>query len=100
MGGGLRGKEKTPTRNGGVEEAGKLYESERFDNMAADNIERILFKTDNPPCFEPALLAGLSWFVERRKNNFQKTGMFFGVSGSRSIRKQIILYSQPIPQPS
>ncbi len=34
-------------------------------------------QTDYPPCFEPALVAGLPWFVERWKNSFQKTGMFF-----------------------
>ena len=58
------------------------------------------FKTVCPPCFEPAVLAGLSWFVERWKNSFQKTGMFFGASGSRNITKQIMLYTQPIPTPS
>ena len=52
-----------------------------------------------PPCFEPAFLAGLSWFVERWENSFQKTRMFFGRSGSRNIRKQII-FSLTIPPPS
>ena len=54
------------------------------------HIKRIPFKTDNPPCFVPAVLAGLSWFEERWKNGFQKTGKFFGMFGSRNIRKQII----------
>ena len=44
--------------------------------MAADHIKRILFKIDYPPCFEPAVLAGLSWFVERREA---------GIPGSNNI---------------
>jgi len=55
------------------------------------------FKTDYPPCFEPAVLAGLSWFVERWKNSYQKTRMFFGLSGSRNIRKQYYYIITKIP---
>ena len=52
-GGGIK-KEKTLTRNEGV--------------MVC------------PPCFEPAVLAGLSWFVERWENSFQKnTDVFWKV---------------------
>ncbi len=34
------------------------------------------------------------------ENSYQKTRMFFGMSGSRNIRKQIRLYTQLIPPPS
>ncbi len=56
---------------------------------ASDHIKRILFKTDYPPCFVPAVLAGLYWFVERWKNIFpKKQGCFLeclgaAISGSK-----------------
>ena len=58
MGGGIK-KEKTQIRNGGVEEAENYKKGERFYNMAANHIKIILFKTDCPPCFEPAVLVSL-----------------------------------------
>ena len=46
----------------------------------------------------PSWQAFLS-FLRCWKNSFQKTGTFFGVFGSRNIRKQII-FSLTIPPPS
>ncbi|MBA7550552.1 hypothetical protein ES705_43070 [subsurface metagenome] len=66
--------------------------------MAANHIKIILFKTDYPPCYEPAVLAGLSWLKKVLRNSFQKTGTFFGASGSRNIRKQIAFFLK-IPPP-
>ena len=42
--------------------------------------QKIPSETDYPPCFEPAVLAGLSCFVERWKNSDQKnTDVFWNV---------------------
>ncbi len=35
---------------------------------------------------------GFSFFFKVLQNSYQKTGMFFGKSGSRNIRKQIIFF--------
>ena len=45
--------------------------------MAADHIKKVLFKTDYPPCFVPALLAGNAFCFKMLQNSFKKTRMFF-----------------------
>ncbi len=64
IGGGLSRKEKTATRNGGVEEAENYKKGEQLDKIDANHTIIILFKTDYPPCFVPALLAGNAFFFK------------------------------------
>ncbi len=107
--GGLRGKEKTQIRNGGDEEAGSFKKTVRYCISPFLQIEPGIatgsHKKDHSKQLVRLASRLLSWqaiisVLRGWENSFQKTRTFFGMSGSRNIRKQIMLYAQLIPPPS
>ena len=106
---GLRGKEKTQIRNGGDEEAGSFKKTVRYCISPFLQIEPGIatgsHKKDHSKQLVRLASRLLSWqaiisVLRGWENSFQKTRTFFGMSGSRNIRKQIMLYAQLIPPPS
>ena len=106
-GGGIKKEREDPNTERSGWESGKLQENRPilYFSISSDRTSIVTGsykKYHSKPIIRlasclPSWQAFLS-FLRGWENSYQKTGTFFGVSGSRSIRKQII-FSLTIPPP-